>query len=299
MYRPHRMPRPLTLRDHTWDWSRPYILGILNATPDSFSDAGRTSTLDAALASARRMLAEGADAIDVGGESTRPNAPAVSAADEIARVVPVIEALAHDGALVSIDTTKAAVAEAAFRAGARILNDVGMGDSLADLAAVALRHDAAYLRMHAHGTPRNMTTLTQYDDVVADVIASLRADATALERAGLDPSRIMIDPGIGFAKRAEQSLSLVANIASLRALGYAVCVGPSRKSFIDAAAAYAPHWDVTPSAPHERIGGTAAVIALAVSQGAEILRVHDVAVMRQAARVAQAVSLRRSEVLDA
>ncbi len=289
-------PAPLHLGEHRWDWSRPYILGILNVTPDSFSDGGRHADPKAALAHAERLLAEGADAIDVGGESTRPGAPAVSADEEASRVVPVIRALATRGVLVSVDTTKAAVAQAALEAGARILNDVGMGDPLEILGPIAAAHDAAYIRMHSRGTPATMTALTDYGDVVATVCMDLARDAAALCASGLTQSRVVLDPGIGFAKRADQSLSLLAAVARVRSLGYAVCVGPSRKSFIDAADAYAPHWTVERSSPDARLGGTAAAVALAVAQGAEVLRVHDVSVMRQAARVAHAIRLRGAEV---
>ena len=296
MVRP--MPDALAINHHRWDWSRPYLLGIVNVTPDSFSDGGLSATCEQAIARGQQLLAEGADALDIGGESTRPGAQAVSADEEIARIVPVIRALAERGALVSVDTTKVSVAEAAMSAGARMLNDVGMGDPLGALARVAIRHDAAYLRMHSRGTPATMTAQTDYADVVADVIAALRRDAIELEAAGLAPSRIMLDPGIGFAKRATQSLSLLGGVARLRSLGYAVCVGPSRKSFIDTADAYAPLWTVSRSEPGARLGGTAAAVAIAVSQGAEILRVHDVAMMRETARVAHAIRLRSVEVRD-
>jgi dihydropteroate synthase len=283
------MPPPLVIADVTWDWSRPYVLGIVNVTPDSFSDGGRFHRTDLAIAHAEQLLAEGADALDIGGESTRPGAPPVEVEEEIARVVPVVRALSARGALVSIDTTKAAVARAAFEAGARILNDVGMGDPPEALAAVVRAFDGAYLLMHSRGTPATMVQRAQYSDVVEDVAAELSAGARRLEAAGLDRSRIVLDPGIGFAKRATHSLSLLANIARLRSLGYAVCVGPSRKSFIDAPDAYPSSWQMRAGAPTERQGGTAAAVALAVAAGAEMVRVHDVASMRQAARVADAV----------
>jgi dihydropteroate synthase len=274
----------------TWDWSRPYVLGIVNVTPDSFSDGGRFAHTDAAVAHGLRLLEEGADALDVGGESTRPGAAPVSAGEEIARVVPVVRALAARGALVSIDTTKADVARAAFEAGARLVNDVGTGDPPEALAAVAREHEGGYIYMHSRGTPATMAGLARYEHVVTEVSAELLAGARRLESAGLDRARIILDPGIGFAKRAVHSLALLANIAHLRTLGYALCVGPSRKSFIDAAEAY-PSWAVRSVAPTERLGGTAAAVALAVAAGAEMVRVHDVAMMRQAARVAHAIRL--------
>lgn len=293
------MLEPLDFGDVKWDWSRPYVLGIVNVTPDSFSDGGRYATTDAAVAHGERLLAEGADALDIGGESTRPGAAPVPEAEELARVLPVIRALVARGALVSVDTTKSVVAAAALDAGARIINDVGMGEPPGRLGRVAAERGAAYILMHSRGSPATMASLAHYDDPVEDVVAELAAGAEALRNAGLPPSKIILDPGIGFAKRAEQSLSLLANVARLRALGYAVCVGPSRKSFIDAAEAYAPAWSVSPSAPEARVGGTAAAVAFAVAAGAEIVRVHDVGVMRQAARIAHALRLRARGGRDA
>ncbi|MFO0610579.1 MAG: dihydropteroate synthase [Polyangiales bacterium] len=286
-------PPTLQLRHARWDWSRPYLLGVVNVTPDSFSDGGRVRTEDA-VRHALALVAEGADALDVGGESTRPGAPPVTEAEELARVVPVVEALAaRAGVPVSVDTTKAAVAEAALAAGAEVLNDVGMGDPPATLGTVAARAGAAYLAMHARGTPATMRALTDYDDVVHDVARALGATADALVAAGVARERVLVDPGVGFAKTADQSLALLADLAPVMALGYAVCVGPSRKSFIDAADAYDAGWRVAPGAASARVGGTAAAVTAAVLQGAHVLRVHDVAVMRQAARVAHAMRLRR------
>ena len=168
-------------RGATWDWSRPYILGIVNVTPDSFSDGGQFASLETAVAFGERLIAEGADGLDIGGESTRPGASAVSIEDELARVVPVIRALVARGAVVSVDTTKAAVARNALNAGAQIINDVAMGDPPAVLGGIARDAGAAYIRMHSRGTPATMRALTDYRDVVADVAASLQADAQALE----------------------------------------------------------------------------------------------------------------------
>lgn len=276
-----------------WDWSRPYILGIVNVSPDSFSHDGRC-TVDDAVRHALALLAAGADALDIGGESTRPGAAPVDEGTELARVIPVIEALVSlvDVPL-SVDTTRCAVAEAALTAGAEILNDVGMRDPLAALAAVAARSGAAYITMHARGTPATMRSLTDYDHVVRDVVQALEASAETLVRGGVARERILVDPGIGFAKTAVQSLALLGDLAPLVALGYPVCVGPSRKSFIDVPEAYDPAWKVVPGDAVARLGGTAAAVTAAVLQGAHVLRVHDVAMMRQAARVAHAMRLRR------
>lgn len=285
-------PAPLELRHTRWDWSRPYILGIVNVTPDSFSDGGRIDPAEA-VRHALSLLDEGADALDVGGESTRPGAPPVPESEELARVVPVIAALAaRTRAPLSIDTTKPAVAAAALAAGAEILNDVGMGASPEALGAVAARGGAAYLTMHARGTPATMRQRADYDDVTRDVPRELARTADRLVAAGVPRGRILLDPGIGFAKTAAQSLALLGGLAPTLALGYPVCVGPSRKSFIDAAEAYDPAWAVRPSDPRARIGGSAAAVTAAVLEGAHVLRVHDVATMRQAARVAHALRRR-------
>ncbi len=285
---------PLTLRGVHWDWSRPYVLGVVNVTPDSFSDGGRFADAARAIEHGLALVDEGADALDIGGESTRPGADPVSSEEELARVIPVIEGLAARTAVpLSIDTTKCAVARAALAAGASIVNDVGVGESLESLGAVAAEAGAAYLAMHARGTPATMRTLTQYDDVVCEVTDDLARRAETLVRVGVAPTHVMLDPGIGFAKTAAQSLALLANLAPLCALGYPVCVGPSRKRYVDDASAFAPSWNVHPTAPTERVGSTAAAVTLSVMQGAAIVRVHDVAVMRQAARVAHACRLAR------
>jgi len=288
------MPRPpVQLRSTTWDWSRPYLLGILNVTPDSFSDGGRYDNVSAAVDRAAAMVAEGVDAIDVGGESTRPGAPPVSAEEELARVIPVIESLASRFPQpVSVDTTKVVVAREALSAGASILNDVATGDAPEALGAVAAEYGAMYVAMHARGVPATMRSLAHYGDVVAEVCSELRAYVDRVLAAGVAPERLVVDPGLGFAKTAAHSLALLADLAALRALGYPVCVGASRKSFLVADEAHPPRWARDDSAPADRLGGTAAVVALSVSQGAEILRVHDVGVMRQAARVAHAIALR-------
>jgi dihydropteroate synthase len=239
------------------------------------------------------MVAEGVDAIDVGGESTRPGAPAVSESDELARVIPVIEALTRRFELpVSIDTTKSAVARAALAAGATIVNDVGTGEAPEALGAAAAEYGAMYVAGHARGTPATMGALAQYADVVGEVCAELRAFAERLLSAGVAPARVVLDPGLGFAKSGEQSLVLLANLAALRSLGYPLCVGASRKSFLVSDAAHPPGWPRDSSDAAGRLGGTAATVAAAVLQGAEIVRVHDNTVMRQAARLAHAIALR-------
>jgi dihydropteroate synthase len=240
------------------------------------------------------MIGEGADAIDVGGESTRPGAPAVGEDEELARVVPVIEALTRRfAAPISIDTTKSAVARAALAAGASIVNDVGTGEAPEHLGAVAAEYHALYVAMHARGTPATMRALARYDDVVREVCAELAAFAGRLRSAGVAPERLVLDPGLGFAKTGAHSLALLSDLAALRALGYPLCVGPSRKSFLVSDEAHPAGWARDDAPADARLGGTAAAVTVAVLQGAEIVRVHDVAVMAQAARVGHAIAHRR------
>ncbi len=287
---------PITLGSTVWDWSRPYVLGVLNVTPDSFSDGGRFLDPARAVARAREMLAEGADALDVGGESTRPGAPPVGEAEELRRVIPVLRALREvTDAPLSIDTTRAAVADAALRAGATMVNDVGLGDPVEALAGVAAAHGAAYIAMHSAGVRETVVSrdATEYADVVGEVARALSSLRDRALGAGVARSRVILDPGVGFAKRAAHSLTLLANLEALRALGHPLCVGPSRKSFIVHPDAHPAGWPPDDAAPEARLGGTAAAVALAAWQGAELLRVHDVAVMAQCARVAQALSRAR------
>lgn len=256
-------------------------MGILNVTPDSFYDGGRAATPARAVRRGLRLAAEGADLIDVGGESTRPGARRVSARQEIRRVIPVIEKLAGKLRVpISVDTSKAEVAEAALRAGARLINDV---TALRDrrMRAVAARSGVPVILMHMPGTPRTMQRRTGYRRLIPEVRAALSKSAQAAMRAGVRRDRILIDPGIGFGKTAEQSLRLIRDLAAFRTLGFPIVVGPSRKSFIGRAL------DGVPA--QERLFGTAAAVALCAAGGADIIRVHDVAAMRQVARVAAAV----------
>ncbi|MFW6087479.1 MAG: dihydropteroate synthase [Myxococcota bacterium] len=267
------------------------VWGVLNVTPDSFSDGGRFISTAAALDHASRMLAEGADVIDVGGESSRPKgdtygagAPPVSGDEELARVLPVVERLVGDlGARVSIDTVKPEVARRALAAGARIVNDVSCGRSEALIAAAA-EADADLVLMHNRGRGEVTPDNARYDDPVRDVVSELLAAVDRAVSLGMAAERIWVDPGIGFAKTPSQSAAILANTSALVATGYPVLVGPSRKSFI---ARIAPHADGSEPGPDERLGGTAAALTGAVLGGAHAVRVHDVAVMRQAVRVAE------------
>lgn len=259
----------------------PFIMGIVNTTPDSFSDGGRFLALADAVAAAERMAEEGADLVDLGGESTRPGAPAVPDEEEIRRVVPVVERLRGRGfnLPISVDTSKGAVARAALAAGADLVNDVRAGEDPALLAAVAAA-GAPLVLMHSRGPSTDMQSRATYGDVVAEVIAELRAAVARAEAAGVARERILLDPGLGFAKTAAQSLALLGRLDALRALGMPLLVGPSRKSFIG---------QVTGAAVGDRLPGTLAAVTACVLAGVEIVRVHDVPEARQGADVAAAI----------
>jgi len=249
------------------------VMGVLNVTPDSFSDGGRYRDLDSAIGHGLQMLADGADVLDVGGESTRPGAQRVSAGEEIARVAPAIAALAERGAILSVDTYRAAVAEAALAAGAAIVNDVsgGLGDP--DMAAVVRNAGCPWILMHWRGHSDVMQTLASYDDVVADVTRELSQRVDAALDAGVDASQLVLDPGLGFAKTAQHNWALLAHLDAVLGLGLPVLVGASRKSFLGALLA-AP--DGTPRPVDERESATVAITALAAAAGAWGVRVHEV-----------------------
>ena len=261
----------------------PRLMGVLNLTPDSFSDGGRFIAPAAALAQARRLIAEGAELIDIGGESTRPGAEPVPAEEEIARVVPLIAALAAETDIpISIDTLKPQVARAAIAAGARVWNDVS---ALAAPGAPELAAElgCGVVLMHMRGEPRTMQAAPRYDDVVAEVVAYLDARAEAAMAAGVARDAIWLDPGIGFGKTLAHNLALLAHLGALVALGFPVLLGASRKSFlkaIDSAAA---------AAAQDRLPGSLAVALAGAEAGVAWLRVHDVAEPRQALRTWAAI----------
>jgi dihydropteroate synthase len=257
----------------------PKLMGVVNVTPDSFSDGGRYLDESAAVAHGEMLLGDGAAILDVGGESTRPGAVEVDAEEELRRVVPVVAGLA-DGATVSIDTSKAAVAEAAIDAGASIVNDVTAlrGDS--GMAALCAERGVGVVLMHMPGNPRTMQDDPRYDDVVDDVKAFLVARMEFAVGEGVAEERIWLDPGIGFGKTLEHNLELLRRLGELRELGQPLVIGTSRKSFIGR---------IDGSAVDERIGGTIASSVLAAAEGVDVLRVHDVAEMAQAMCVASAI----------
>jgi dihydropteroate synthase len=248
-------------------------MGVLNVTPDSFSDGGRWADLDAAVRHGLDMVAAGADLVDVGGESTRPGAERVDADEEIRRVLPAVRELAAAGVSVSVDTTRAAVAAAALEAGAAIVNDVSGGQADPDMAKVVAAAGVPWVLMHWRGHSRDMQALARYGDVVADVRTELTRQADAALAAGVDPDRIVLDPGLGFAKTGEHNWALLARLDELVALGYPVLVGASRKSFLGRLLA-GP--DGAPAPVDRREDATVAAGVLAAVMGAWGLRVHEV-----------------------
>jgi dihydropteroate synthase len=261
---------------------RTLVVGILNVTPDSFSDGGRYLDRATAVAHATRMVEDGADILDVGGESTRPGSSAVSADEELERVHPVIERLAelHPAIPISIDTRKAGVAAEALDAGATIVNDVSGGADPAMFDVVRDRESAVVL-MHMQGDPATMQESPEYDDVVGEVHEYLRQRIEAAELAGIDPERIAIDPGIGFGKDLDHNLELMHGVDALLDLGRPLMVGPSRKKFIGT---------ILDLPEEERVEGTVGAVVWMVARGAHLVRVHDVKEVVRAVRVADAIA---------
>jgi dihydropteroate synthase len=261
---------------------RTLVMGILNVTPDSFSDGGRFLDRAAAVAHATRMVEDGADILDVGGESTRPGSTAVSVDEELERVRPVIERLAelHPAIPISIDTRKASVAAEALAAGAAIVNDVS-GGADPDMFDVVRERDAAVVLMHMRGEPKTMQEEPRYDDVVGEVHEYLRQRIEAAELAGIDPERIAIDPGIGFGKDLEHNLELMRRVDVLLDLRRPVLVGPSRKRFLGT---------ILDVPEDDRVEGTIGAVVWLVSRGAHLARVHDVKEVVRAVRVADAIA---------
>jgi dihydropteroate synthase len=256
---------------------RPLVMGILNVTPDSFSDGGKHAAADTAIAAGRAMLAAGVDIIDVGGESTRPNAAFVPPAEEITRVRPVIEALAREGAVISADTRNAATMEAALASGARIINDVTGLKHDPRAAALVAEADCPVVLMHMRGTPETMDAKAHYENVVEEVVAELTATRDAAIAAGIRAENIALDPGFGFAKRTPHNLRLLQATSRFVALGHPLLIALSRKRFIGETGG-------EPEAA-KRFPGSLAAGLYAISQGANLLRVHDVAETIQALRV--------------
>jgi dihydropteroate synthase len=273
-----------TLRSQVFNWGKQtYLMGVLNVTPDSFSDGGRFNTLDTAIAQAQYLIESGAHILDIGGQSARPQAEEISLADELDRVIPVIEALRSGGVEVpiSVDTTRSAVARAAVAAGADWVNDISGAVMDGEMLGTIADLNVPIALMHMRGTPKTMMQMTDYQDLLGEIYEFLAQRAEAAIAAGIPPHHIMLDPGIGFAKNGAQNLEILRQLSKLRSLGFPLLVGTSRKSFIG-------HILNQPNA-QERVWGTAATCCAAIAQGADVLRVHDVREMRDVCAVADAI----------
>lgn len=259
--------------------ARTFIMGVVNATPDSFSDAGAFHQPEAAYRRAMELVEQGADIIDIGGESSRPGARAVAADEELRRVLPVIERLVRSCAVpVSIDTYKSDVAGPALEAGAQIVNDITGLRHSPDIAGLVARHDAGLVLMHMQGSPLTMQENPRYENLIGEIISSLESSASVAESAGV--RKIVVDPGIGFGKTVPHNLTIMRRLREFTAPGYPVLVGPSRKSFLGA---------MLNLPVGERLEGTLAACAIAIQNGAAILRVHDVKEVKRVATVIDAV----------
>ena len=265
-------------------FTKPLIMGILNVTPDSFSDGGKFSDVNAAISQVKRMILEGVDIIDIGGESTRPGSEPVSPAEQQQRVIPVITAIRQEinsDILISIDTTSSRVAKVALEAGANIINDVSAGLEDPEILKVAATFQVPIILMHRQGTPKTMQDNPYYDDVVPEVINTLLTQIASAIQSGIQKKDILIDPGIGFGKRKQDNLELLAHLDKFVALGFPVLLGTSRKRFMGTIC--------NVSEPAELVTATAVTTALGVMAGVQLFRVHDVKENRQAADVAWAI----------
>lgn len=275
---------PLTIRNQQFKWGdRTYVMGILNVTPDSFSDGGQFNSVAAAIAQAEKMVAAGVDILDVGGQSTRPGAAQISVAEELNRTIPVIQALRQQffETVISIDTTRAEVAKRAIAAGADIVNDISGATFDEQMLFVVAATKTPIILMHMRGTPETMQGLTDYADLIADLKSFFKNRIIAARKLGIDHAQIILDPGIGFAKTAAQNYDLLRHLQDFRELGYPLLVGASRKSFIGHV--------LDEKDPQKRVWGTAAACAGAIAYGADILRVHDVPEMIDVCKVSDAI----------
>ncbi|MEU2428910.1 dihydropteroate synthase [Streptomyces sp. NPDC007861] len=268
------------------EWDRCAVMGVVNVTPDSFSDGGRWFDTTAAVKHGLDLVAEGADLIDVGGESTRPGATRVDEDEELRRVIPVVRGLAAEGVAVSVDTMRASVAAQAVTAGAVLVNDVSGGLADPEMVPAVAAAEVPFVVMHWRGFSEDMNSRAVYGDVVTEVVAELRDRMDAVIAGGIAAERLVVDPGLGFAKRAEHDLALIARLAELRALGRPLLVAASRKRFLGHVLAEGA---ATPPPARERDAATAAVSAIAAHEGAWAVRVHEVRATADAVRVARAV----------
>ena len=277
----------ITIRNKAFEWGkRTYLMGVLNVTPDSFSDGGNYSTIESALAQAENMVKSGVDIIDIGGQSTRPGAAEISLEEEIDRVIPVLQILRQKAEIfgsvpISVDTTRAQVAKAAVEAGADIINDISGATFDSEMLSTVANLKVPIILMHIRGTPQTMQKLTDYRDLIGQIREFLESRIAEAVAAGIDKSHIILDPGIGFAKNYSQNLEILQQLAKFRGLDCPILVGVSRKSFIG-------HILNQPLAK-QRIWGTAAACTGAIANSADILRVHDVREMYDVCLVADAI----------
>ena len=280
-------PAQITLRNKVFEWGkRTYLMGVLNVTPDSFSDGGDFNTIESAVAQAENMVKSGVDIIDIGGQSTRPGAAEISLAEEIDRVIPVVQMLRQKADIfgsipISVDTTRADVAQAAVEAGADIINDISGATFDPEMLSTVAKLAVPIVLMHIRGTPQTMQKLTDYRDLIGEIGEFLESRIAAAVAAGIDKSQIIIDPGIGFAKTYSQNLEILRELPKFRFLDCPILVGVSRKSFIG-------HILNQPEAK-QRVWGTAAACTGAIANSADILRVHDVREMHDVCQVADAI----------
>jgi dihydropteroate synthase len=276
-------PPPLPVGQTLFDWGkRTYVMGILNTTPDSFSDGGEFNSLPTAIHQAKAMVQGGAHIIDIGGQSTRPGAETVSLKEELERTIPIIQALRQELDIpISIDTTRAEVAQQALQAGADMVNDISGATFEPEILAIAAQHKAPIILMHIRGNPQTMQNLTDYDDLIGEMKQFFGQQIDLARHYGVLPQQIILDPGIGFAKNAEQNITLLRQLPELKKLGFPLLVGPSRKSFIGKI--------LDQPDPKQRVWGTGAACCRAIAGGADIVRVHDVEAMAQVCRVADAL----------
>ncbi|MDZ8236483.1 MAG: dihydropteroate synthase [Nostoc sp. ChiQUE01a] len=277
------MPSNLIIRGRCFEWGqRTYLMGILNVTPDSFSDGGEFNTTSAALVQAQALVAAGADIIDVGGQSTRPGAKQITLQEELERVLSVLQVLRPEISVpISVDTTRAAVARASVEAGADIINDISGGTFDSEMLPTIASLGVPIILMHIRGTPQTMQQMTDYQDLMAEIFSFLQKQIAAATAVGVDRDRVIIDPGIGFAKNYEQNLEIFQRLRSLLALNCPILVGASRKSFIGRI--------LNQPDPKARVWGTAAACCAAIVNGADILRVHDVQQIRDVSLVTDAI----------
>lgn len=273
----------LKLRQHSFCWGkRTYIMGILNVTPDSFSDGAQFNTLETALTQAKTLINSGADIIDIGGQSTRPGSQQILFEEELNRVIPIIKSLRQETSIpISIDTTRASVADAAIKAGADLVNDISGGTFDSQMFTIVAKLGVPIILMHIRGTPKTMQQLTDYSDLIIEISQWLDNQLYLAMKAGIKRSHLIIDPGIGFAKTYSQNLELLRRLSEFRSLGCPILVGVSRKRFIGHV--------LQQKNPKQRVWGTAAACCGAIAQSADILRVHDVAQIVDVARVADAI----------